>query len=91
MVGGLVEQFVDGGSGEAMAATVERIARFQLEQRARGRGPAPVQAAILGGAIDAAVVYDLCESAQAVLIDRFLERKYASWKRKIGKKPTPDA
>jgi hypothetical protein len=86
MVGGLVEQFVDGGAGEAMAATVERIARLQLDGRARGREPAPIRAALLGGAIDAAFVYDLCESAQAVLIDRFMARKYASWERRIARR-----
>ncbi len=40
--------------------------------------------AMLGAGFNAMLVYDICEAAEAVLTDRFLERKYPDWVRRLG-------
>ena len=81
---GLVEQFSQSGYGDALAALVGEIAELRLRWQSKDRRPAPFQGALLGAALDAALVYDVCESAQALLSDRFLERKYADWEPRLG-------
>lgn len=39
----------------------------------------PAANGVLGASFNVSLVYDLCESAQAVLADRFLARKYPDW------------
>ena len=41
----------------------------------------PVVEGIAGATLNVALMYDICEAAEAVLIDRFLARKYPDWKR----------
>jgi hypothetical protein len=43
----------------------------------------PIVGAVLGASLNVALIYDVCEAAQAVLTDRFLERKYPDWIRKF--------
>ena len=43
----------------------------------------PILGAILGATLNVALLYDICEAAQAVLTDRFLERKYPDWARQF--------
>lgn len=47
--------------------------------RAVRRSLVPAADGLLGASFNVSLVYDLCESAQAVLADRFLARKYPSW------------
>ena len=49
--------------------------------RPEAMAPGSFIGALLGAALNAALIYDLCEAAQAVLTDRFLERKYPDWTR----------
>lgn len=41
----------------------------------------PLIEGITGAVLNTALMYDICESAEAVLTDRFLDRKYPDWKR----------
>lgn len=69
-----------------IAVAIERWLRRQLDKhgdRTR-RWWHKVLAAGAGAALDSALIYDVCESAQAVLTDRFLARKYAGWEQQIG-------
>lgn len=43
----------------------------------------PIVGALLGASLNVALIHDVCEAAQAVLTDRFLERKYPDWSRKF--------
>lgn len=81
---GLIEEFSDSGYGDSFAALMEHFAISRLEATAAERRSIPFWGAILGAVVDAAFVYDVCESAQAVLTDRFLARKYPEWDRKLG-------
>ena len=70
----------------------QRVARRNLEQRAAQAAPRsmPLLGALLGATLNAALLYDLCEAAQAVLTDRFLERKYPDWIRRLGSEGEAD-
>ena len=71
----------------------QRTALPRLLDRVRGRNRSserplarairksllPGGVGVLGAAFNVSLVYDLCESAEAVLADRFLARKYADW------------
>ena len=50
----------------------------------------PVVGAIMGAILNTVLIYDICEAAQAVLTDRFLERKYPDWARHISRIERPD-
>lgn len=70
-------------AGELARRAVSR----NLHRRAltsRSSRALPVIGAVLGAALNTALLYDICEAAQAVLTDRFLERKYPEWARHIG-------
>ncbi len=41
----------------------------------------PVIEGVAGAVLNTALMYDVCESAEAILTDRFLARKYPDWKR----------
>src|SRR5690554_2758503 len=72
-----------GKAGELARRAVTR----NLQRRALEAAPSkalPVVGALLGASLNVALIYDLCEAAQAVLTDRFLERKYPEWIRHIG-------
>ena len=65
-------------------AIARRAVQKNFEHRAVNSTPGkalPLAGALLGAALNAALIYDLCEAAQAVLTDRFLERKYPDWVR----------
>lgn len=40
----------------------------------------PLVAGMIGAVLDLSLVYDVCESARAVLSDRFFDRKYPEWR-----------
>ncbi len=64
-----------------------RAVSRNLQRRAISTRPSralPVVGAVLGAALNTALLYDICEAAQAVLTDRFLERKYPEWARHIA-------
>ncbi len=70
-------------TGELARRAVTR----NLKRRAVESRPSrslPVMGAFVGAALNTALIYDICEAAQAVLTDRFLERKYPEWARHIG-------
>lgn len=67
-----------------------RVVSRNLQERAvkaTSSKSLPVVGALLGAALNAALIYDIIEAAQAVLTDRFLERKYPEWARHIGESP----
>ena len=73
-----------------IGALTRRKINQNLQQRAahsRRSHTIPVFGALLGAALNAALLYDLSEAAQAILTDRFLERKYPEWPRHIGYRP----
>ncbi len=55
----------------------------QIEKPRRLKGVS-MWGAALGAGFNAVLLYDICEAAEAVLTDRFLERKYPDWRRHIG-------
>ena len=62
-----------------------------FQQRAAAAAPSrsvPLVGALLGATLNVALLYDLCEAAQAVLTDRFLERKYPDWIRHFDMRRT---
>lgn len=74
-----------GTTASQKAGDLARRAVFRnLKRRAatsRSSRALPVIGALLGAALNTALLYDICEAAQAVLTDRFLERKYPDWAR----------
>jgi hypothetical protein len=81
---GIAEHFSTSGYGDAAAVMLERLARRRARSVERHPGWAVARGAVVGGLLDAALVYDVCESARAVLSDRFLARKYPGWERRVG-------
>ncbi|RAL23881.1 hypothetical protein DL240_06955 [Lujinxingia litoralis] len=84
-------QVVERQLGQKAARQAGDLARRavtrNLQRRAVEAVPSktlPVVGALLGASLNAALIYDLVEAAQAVLTDRFLERKYPEWLRQIG-------
>lgn len=76
--------------GERAAGHVQDLARRAvstgLHRRTARAVPSktlPMLGAALGASLNVALIYDVCEAAQAVLTDRFLERKYPDWIRKF--------
>lgn len=88
--GRAINQLFEAQLSPRLATRARDIARRAVqrnfEQRAVNAAPGkalPWVGAILGAALNAALIYDLCEAAQAVLTDRFLERKYPDWPRQF--------
>ena len=86
--GRAINQLFEAQLSPRLAGRARDIARRAVqrnfEQRAASAAPGkalPWVGALLGAALNAALIYDLCEAAQAVLTDRFLERKYPDWTR----------
>ncbi len=83
-----VEKTVTQKAGQLARRAVSR----NLQQRAVKAAPSktlPVLGALLGAALNTALLYDICEAAQAVLTDRFLERKYPEWARHLSQFDAP--
>ncbi len=81
---GVAEQFSAGPHVDAAAMLLERMVRRRARAIERHPGWAAARGAAVGGLLDAALVYDVCESARALLSDRFLARKYPNWEWRIG-------
>lgn len=78
-------------AGQQAASRVGELARRVVSRNLQERGvkaapskSLPVVGAVLGASLNVALIYDIIEAAQAVLTDRFLERKYPEWVRHIG-------
>lgn len=70
-----------------LVGALNRIARGERKRqrpltRKMTRIILPAADGFLGAAFNVSLVYDLCESAQAVLADEFLARKYPDWETK---------
>ncbi|MBA2665337.1 MAG: EcsC family protein [Bradymonadaceae bacterium] len=86
----LVERQMSKKSAEKVSALARRTVMRNLQRRAAEAAPSktlPIVGALLGATLNVALLYDICEAAQAVLTDRFLERKYPLWMRQIGDEP----
>ncbi|MFU8802603.1 MAG: EcsC family protein [Bradymonadaceae bacterium] len=83
----LVERQMGKKSAEKISAIARREVSRNLQRRAVERAPSktlPIVGAVLGASLNVALLYDICEAAQAVLTDRFLERKYPDWIRHVA-------
>jgi hypothetical protein len=91
MAGRALGTVVQQQAGDQAAKRVMDLAKRAISRNLRRRAAEsvtsktlPVVGAVLGASLNVALVYDVCEAAQAVLTDRFLERKYPDWIRKFG-------
>ncbi|MGM0556694.1 MAG: EcsC family protein [Myxococcota bacterium] len=91
MAGRALGTVVQQQAGDQAARRVMDLAKKAVSRNLRRRAAEsvtsktlPVLGAMLGASLNVALVYDVCEAAQAVLTDRFLERKYPDWIRKFG-------
>lgn len=85
-----VERHLSAKSARRFNALARRTVLRNMQRRAAEAAPSktlPVMGAVLGATLNVALLYDICEAAQAVLTDRFLERKYPEWSRHIGEAP----
>jgi hypothetical protein len=102
VVGKAAGQFLEARLGARVTERARQLASRavsrNLQQRAARSAPTralPLVSALLGASLNAALIYDICEAAQAVLTDRFLERKYPDWIRQFdlaergGVNPSP--
>lgn len=83
----LLERQLGARSAEKITDLARREVSRNLQRRAVERAPSktlPFVGAVLGASLNVALLYDICEAAQAVLTDRFLERKYPEWIRHVG-------
>ncbi|TXD34194.1 hypothetical protein FRC98_19370 [Lujinxingia vulgaris] len=83
----VVERQLGARAAQQAGEMAKRAVTRNLQRRAVEAAPSralPVVGALLGASLNVALIYDLCEAAQAVLTDRFLERKYPEWVRHIG-------
>ncbi len=86
-----VERHISAKSARRFNALARRTVLRNMQRRAAEAAPSktlPVVGAVLGATLNVALLYDICEAAQAVLTDRFLERKYPEWSRHIGEIPS---
>ncbi len=90
VAGKAVGQFLEARLGARVTERARQLASRavsrNLQQRAARAAPTralPLVSALLGASLNAALIYDICEAAQAVLTDRFLERKYPDWIRQF--------
>lgn len=77
-----VEKSTVQRAGELARRAVSRNLHRRAETTKKRRGM-PLVGAALGAVLNTMLLYDVCEAAQAVLTDRFLERKYPEWVRHI--------
>lgn len=82
--------YMESRLGHKLAAKAQALAKRAVSQNLQQRAASasaskhlPLFGAVLGAALNGALIYDICEAAQAVLTDRFLERKYPQWIRKF--------
>lgn len=80
---GVIEQLTDSGHADAVAASAGRLARLALDSQSSKSEMAPLLGALAGGILGGALVYEVSNSARALLADRFLARKYDDWVAKI--------
>ncbi len=90
LTGKALSAWLEGQLGAQLTQRLSELARRavsrNLQRRAAEAAPSralPLLGALLGAAMNGALVYDICEAAQAVLTDRFLERKYPEWVRQF--------
>ncbi len=84
MLGVLLDRFGSvSSSAGAFATALGRLGTNRQSERTFARlvrrSILPAADGVLGASFNVSLVYDLCESAQAVLADRFLARKYVAW------------
>lgn len=86
VAGRTLGQMMPAQMSAVFASTAQRMARRAVRRNLQERAvqatssrALPMMSVILGATINGALIYDLCEAAQAVLTDRFLERKYPDW------------
>ncbi len=90
---GVIHQTMGQTAAQKAGHLARRAVSRNMQRRAVTSRPSralPVIGAILGAALNTALLYDICEAAQAVLTDRFLERKYPEWIRHISGLETTD-
>ncbi|MFB6351067.1 MAG: hypothetical protein ABEN55_10050, partial [Bradymonadaceae bacterium] len=80
----VLEQFATDGYGDAFAGFAEWVVRTRGDRKPVHPTFGALRGAVVGAALEAALVNDVCESAEALLSDRFLARKYPDWERRIG-------
>lgn len=87
-------RFMQGQLGTQASKQVKELASRAVASNFRRRAAEavpsktlPIVGALLGASLNVALIYDVCEAAQAVLTDRFLERKYPDWIRKFDPEP----
>lgn len=98
MAGRTLGKFMQEQMGKEASKKVTDLAKRavtkNLQRRAAESVPSktlPLVGAVLGASLNVALIYDVCEAAQAVLTDRFLERKYPDWIRKFDLEAGPEA
>jgi hypothetical protein len=85
-LGRLMNDQLGQQASKNVAALAKRAVTKNFQRRAAEAVPSktlPILGAVLGASLNVALIYDVCEAAQAVLTDRFLERKYPDWIRKF--------
>ena len=83
-VRGLSDILSRGELSKTMARSAEELIEDQFETSVTpAQRSFSLLGACLGGVWDATLIYDILEAARIVLMDRFLERKYSGWKRRI--------
>jgi hypothetical protein len=85
-LGRLMNDQIGQQASKKVTALAKRAVTKNLQRRAAESVPSktlPILGAVLGASLNVALIYDVCEAAQAVLTDRFLERKYPDWIRKF--------
>lgn len=90
----LLQRRVEKTAFQRASSYAQRLVGRNLKHRAaRTRTPRgmPLVGAALGAALNTVLMYDVCEAAQAVLTDRFLERKYPEWIRHIERISTAES
>jgi len=80
----VLEQLATDAYGDVFAEIVEWVVRGRGHRTPLHPRFGAIRGALVGAALEAALVNDVCESAEAVLSDRFLARKYPDWERRIG-------
>lgn len=83
-VGVLLDRFAPARKSIGFSSALGRLGvrNRQSERplaRTMRRAVLPAIDGVFGAAFNVSLIYDLCESAQAVLADRFFARKYAEW------------
>jgi hypothetical protein len=85
-LGRLMNDQLGQQASKNVTALAKRAVTKNFQRRAAESVPSktlPILGAVLGASLNVALIYDVCEAAQAVLTDRFLERKYPDWIRKF--------